>query len=136
MIVKVEYHIKQVEKGALYSGYIRIGFLQLDYKIRFAIPIPQLEELVSRDDDRPELRQLFRLEMKMGKVITDLNDEEFTCFVNIVIEFILDFYKNTENHFNENPMVATSKTCSGLCEFSPIFYKILNSPKFGYPLAY
>jgi hypothetical protein len=147
MKVPFETYIEQVVDGTQYKGHILIGKAKLDYKLTFAVPIPQL-------DDMPEIegpdavRRIFQITLKRDGNAIELTSEEYSLFFQMIVEFAVDFYNNPQTRSsNEGRMGEMLKsmgplaaydasmsigiTSKGSCDFPPAVCEMLNKQKFG-----
>lgn len=147
MEVLIEKYVQQVSDGDHYEGYIKIAEIKLNYDLRLAVPIDQLDNL-EPTESVDEIRRLFQFTIKKDKTNIELTDEEFKLFFQLIVPFVLDFYNNPQTRNNnqglmgkvlrnEGPMAAFGISASigitrvGLCSLSPQFCEILNASKFG-----
>lgn len=151
MKVSIERYVQQVHDGSHYKGHVKIAQTKLDYELRFAVPIPQLD-VMELPEDKDKIRRIFQLTVKKGDASIELTDEEYGFFFQMLVPFAAEFYKNPQTRDSnegimgmtlrgQGPMAALgvtssiSITSSGSPDFPPELCEMLNAPKFGCALA-
>ena len=145
--VSVERYLQQVHDGSHYKGHIKIADTKLDYELRFAVPIPQLDDM-KPVKGKGEIRRLFQITVKRDDANIELTDEEYGFFLQMLVEFAAEFYNNPQTRDSqdgfigmalrgEEPMATFGAsaligvTSSESYDFPPQLCEILSAPKFG-----
>ena len=150
MQVAVEQRIEQVHDGTHYKGYIKIAEVQFDFDLKFAIPIPELEDSSEEAKDEEELRRLFQISLKKNDVDIELSKDEYGFFFFVLVEFAIDFHDNPQTRNLQKGNDIVSKTLRGegflvnmggsasisyerglTFDFPPLMCAMLSDPKFG-----
>jgi|GEM_PF-6828536 len=149
MKVQVERYVQQVTDGNHYKGHVKIADAKFDYELKFAVPIPKLDEAESANGPA-EVRRLIQVELKKGTEKIVLTDEEYGFFLRLLAELAVNFYHNPQTRDSnsgflglaargELPELGISAsfgmTKSGSYDFPPNLCQMLNAPKFGCALA-
>jgi len=149
--VPVERYVEQVSDGIHYKGYIVFAADKFDYELKFAVPIPQLDDL-EPPKGREEIRRLFQITIKRDEANIELSDEEYGFFFQMITELAIELHDNEQTRANNEgfvgqalrgggPMagfgvsVKIGMKSSGSYDFPPEVFEMLNAPKFGCSLA-
>ena len=134
MKVNVERYVEQVRDGSHYKGHVKIADTQLEYELVFTVPIPKLDDM-EPPNGITEICRLLQLTMKRNGIGMELTDEEYGFFLNMLLEFVVDFCNNPQTRDNnegffgmtlrgEGPMAAFGASASifplRCCRISPI----------------
>lgn len=147
MKVSVERYIEQVYDGSHYKGYVKIADTTFDYELKFAVPIPRLDDMEMTEDE-DEIRHLFQISIVRDGANIELTGEEYGFFFQMLVQFAVAFCKNPQVRDSqegavgmilrgEGPLAASRVSASigitsiGSYNFPPELCEMLNAPKFG-----
>lgn len=145
MKVQIERKVEQVVDGTHYKGHLKIAETVLHYELRFAIPIPRLDDMKPLDG-ADEVRRTFQITVKRDDANVELTDEEYCFFFNILMEFAVSFYHNPQTRDSQEGLTGMGLRGEGLMstfasisigithhcsfDFEPEICEMLSSPKF------
>jgi hypothetical protein len=149
--VLVERYVEQVRDGSHYRGDVKIAGTKLDYELKFAVPISQLDDM-ARPNGPEEVRRIFQLTVEKEGVLIELTDEEYGFFFQMLVMLAVDFYNNPQTRDSndgiigmtvrgEGPLADMGMSTSigvkssGTRDFPPDVCEMLSAPKFGCALV-
>ena len=149
--ILIKRYIEQVQDGCAYKGHITIGRAKLDYGLRFAVPIPQLDDM-EPVKGAAEIRRIFQLTIKREGAEIELTEDEHGFFFQMLVPFAAEFYNDSQTRGlnqgavgmvinNSHPMMPLGMRASiGLTSNVSVglpteLCEILNGPKFGCQLV-
>ena len=151
--VALEQYVEQVTDGVEYKGWLKISSTQLEYRLVFKVPIPELDKApLAEGLAVDEIRDIFRITViKSGNPI-QLSDKEYAFFFGLLIKFACEFCVNPQTRDSQQgimgDMVRGNSPLHGLgasatigvqgggsFEFDDELCAMLSSPKFGCALV-
>ncbi len=142
--VPIEKYIEQVQDGLEYKGYIKIASIKLDYELKFAIPIPKLDEM-EQPKGFGEARRLFQISMSKEGINIDLSNEEYLFFFDLTAPFAIAFCATKFMVRNGSEFVNPAKAIwdtdsvgiitNGMLELTPSVSSMLHQLKFRYSVT-
>lgn len=151
MHVQVTRSLEQVADGTHYKGTITLGKTLFNFDFKFGVPISRLGSMQTITSPS-EGRRVFQITVEKNKKKIELTDDEFGFFLQMLLDFTIDFYSSRQIRDGNEGMLGELLKVGGMManfgmsatmgmtstqvfEFPANLCELLVGPKFGCTLT-
>ncbi len=144
--VSVERQVEQVKDGTDYKGFLKLAGVQLDFELKFGVPINKLDDTEVKINSLDDMMRVFQISITKDGEKVEIDDDEYSLFFSLLVEHTINFYNLPQTRDTNEGLVGKMMRGQGLfagssasilvtdrvtASFDSEVQGILSNPKFG-----